>query len=80
MEPSQAKRKTRSKRIGLKDFIALEFTCSSGRAGRKGLKPEVSREATPEATPTGLRVDRVSAQLGALGKEATCNSLKAARR
>lgn len=37
-EPRPARRKTRRKRMELKDFIALEDTYNCGEAGRKELR------------------------------------------
>lgn len=58
-EPRPARRKTRRKRMELKDFIALEDTCNCGEAGRKELRqegpppsPSPSPKSLLEATPT----------------------------
>ena len=42
MEPSLARRKMRTKRMGQRDFMALGDAYSCGEAGRKGLKLEAS--------------------------------------
>ena len=70
MEPSLARRKMRTKRMGQRDFMALGDAYSCGEAGRKGLKLEASWDPPRprpclEATPTGPQVGRDPAQLRA---------------